>query len=124
MKSISSQSGGMRSDELDGVIAAPAHHRVLFENNVVRVFESTIRAGERTPLHTHLRHRVMYAVSGSTFARRNEHEAIIETTRLPDGSADQPRVMWAGPTELHSMENTGSDDITVIAVEVKSDQTS
>jgi uncharacterized RmlC-like cupin family protein len=123
MESISDRSAGSRSgDEFDGVIVAPAHHRVLFENDVVRVIESTIPAGERTPLHTHLQ-RVIYAVSGSSFIRRNEHGAIIEATRLADGPADTPRVMWAGPTELHTIENTGSDDFTAIAVEVKCDRT-
>jgi len=32
--------------ELDGPIAAPDQHRVIFENDRVRVLETTIRAGE------------------------------------------------------------------------------
>jgi hypothetical protein len=110
-------------DELDGVIAAPDHHRLLFENHLVRVIESKIRAGERTPLHTHMRQRVMFPVSGSSFARRDEHGAVIEETRLADGQTDPARIMWAGPTELHTIENIGTDDLNVIAVEVKCDQT-
>jgi hypothetical protein len=39
--------------ELDGPIAAPAQHKVLFENDRVHVLETTIRVGEVTPLHTH-----------------------------------------------------------------------
>jgi hypothetical protein len=39
--------------ELDGPIAAPDQHNVLFENDRVRVLETTIRVGEVTPLHTH-----------------------------------------------------------------------
>ena len=107
-----------REEELDGVLAAPAHHRVLFENQVVRVIESVIPVGERTPLHTHRHHRVMYAVSGTSFARRDERGAVIESTHLPDGTAER-RVMWAGPTELHTIENTGDEDLVVIAVEVR-----
>jgi len=33
---------------------------VLFENDRVRVLETTIRAGEITPLHTHRSPTVMY----------------------------------------------------------------
>lgn len=35
--------------ELDGPIAAPDQHRVIFENDRVRVLETTIRSGEITP---------------------------------------------------------------------------
>ena len=36
----------MALDELDGVTIAPDIHRVVFENDVVRVLEITIRAGD------------------------------------------------------------------------------
>jgi hypothetical protein len=42
-------------DELDGPVAAPDHHKVLFENDRVRVLETVIRPGDRTPMHMHLR---------------------------------------------------------------------
>jgi quercetin dioxygenase-like cupin family protein len=40
--------------ELVGVAVAPDNHKVIFENDHVRVLETTIAAGEITPLHTHL----------------------------------------------------------------------
>jgi quercetin dioxygenase-like cupin family protein len=39
--------------ELDALVAAPAHHTLLFENEFVRVRDTCIRAGDRTPIHTH-----------------------------------------------------------------------
>lgn len=107
------------NDVHDGVVADPAHHHVLFENEFVRVVESVIPVGERTPLHTHPHQRVMLPMSGSSFARRDAQGVVIESTRLPDGSADQPRVMWAGPAELHTIENTGAEDLVVLAVEIR-----
>ena len=109
------------AEGLDGVLAAPAHHRLLFENDVVRVVESVIAVGERTPLHTHQHYRVMYAMSGTSFARRDEGGAVIESTNIADGAAEG-RVMWAGPTDLHTIENTGDEDLVVIAVEVRCDR--
>ena len=105
-------------DVMDGVTAAPLHHRVLFENGVVRVIESVIRVGERTPPHTHPHPRVMLALSGSTFVRRNPDGVVLEDSRVERGSSDQSSVMWAGPTKLHTIENTGEEDLVVIAVEV------
>ena len=67
--------------ELDGPIAAPDQHRVLFENDRVRVLETTIRVGEITPLHTHRSPTVMYVVSGSHFVRRDETGATMVDSR-------------------------------------------
>lgn len=38
---------------LDAVVAAPKHHRVLFENERLRVLEVTIEAQDEEPVHHH-----------------------------------------------------------------------
>jgi hypothetical protein len=38
---------------MDAVVAAPGSHRVLFENDDVRVLKVTIAAGHHEPEHTH-----------------------------------------------------------------------
>ena len=38
---------------LDAAIAAPANHKVLFENESLRVLEVTLAAGEEEPIHHH-----------------------------------------------------------------------
>jgi hypothetical protein len=106
----------MSTDDLDGVIAAPDHHKVIFENDTVRVLETTIRAGDITPLHTHLTPTVMYVISGSHFIRRDEHGATILDTRV-DPDFVLPRVLYSASTPRHTLENTGSDDLVVIGVE-------
>ena len=47
-------------DSLDAMVAAPESHRVLLENDDVRVLETTIHPGETIPLHTH-RWPIMHA---------------------------------------------------------------
>jgi hypothetical protein len=39
---------------LDAVIAAPAHHKVLFENDRLRVLEVTLEPNDEEPVHHHL----------------------------------------------------------------------
>jgi hypothetical protein len=39
--------------ELDAVIAAPANHRVVFENDRLRVLEVLLEPGQEEPLHHH-----------------------------------------------------------------------
>jgi hypothetical protein len=38
---------------LDAVAAAPKHHRVLFENDKLRVLEVTLESDDEEPLHHH-----------------------------------------------------------------------
>lgn len=110
--------GGIDDSDLDGVVAAPDHHTVLFENEVVRVVETTIRAGDTTPLHTHLTPTVLYVVSGSHFVRRDADGTVLVDTRA-DPSFVLSRVSYAPGIPRHTLENPGSDDLVVIGVELK-----
>lgn len=105
--------------ELDGPIAAPDHHRVIFENERVRVLETRIRAGDIAPLHTHQLPTVMYVLSGSHFIRRDETGATMLDTRSAVPPFEMPRVMWSASNPAHTLENTGDDDLFVIGVELK-----
>ena len=37
----------------DAVVAAPAHHKVIFENDKLRVLEVTLQPNDEEPLHHH-----------------------------------------------------------------------
>jgi hypothetical protein len=108
-----------RRDDLDGVVAAPEHHRVLFEDADVRVVESRISSGERTPPHRHARRRLMIALTGSSFARRDPDGLLLESVHMGD-----VHVAWGEPTGLHTIENTGVDDLRVVAVELLREEAS
>ena len=106
-------------DELDGVAVAAANHRVIFENERVRVLQVTIPAGETMPLHTHPR------------ADRQPHWCPDRTSSVATSGRDDvrharrsglrpPRASYSAPTPRHTIENTGADDLVVIAVELKS----
>jgi hypothetical protein len=106
------------TDELDGVVAAPDHHKVIFENDAVRVVEVTIRAGDTTPLHEHLPPILNYVVSGSHLIRRDEHGNVLIDTRT-DPDYVMPRVMYGETSLLHTIENPGPADLILISVELK-----
>jgi len=50
---VSAENNWTWPPSMDAVVAAPGSHRVLFENDDVRVLEVTIAAGHRVPEHTH-----------------------------------------------------------------------
>ena len=107
----------MTPDELDGPAADPGHHRILFENEVVRVLETTIPAGDRTPVHSHLTPTASYIVSGSHMVRRDPEGTILLDTRM-DPTFVMPRVQFSTGIPPHTLENPGPEDIVVIGVEL------
>lgn len=104
--------------DLDGVVAAPEHHKVLFENSEVRVVKTIVPAGDTTPVHTHPR-RVSYVVSGSYFLRRDETGSVTLDTREDEVELSRSSVLWSDGTPAHSIENPSNEDLVVIAVELK-----
>ena len=46
--------GQVKPDAQDALIAAPANHKVAFENDRVRVLEATVPAHTKEPAHTHV----------------------------------------------------------------------
>jgi mannose-6-phosphate isomerase-like protein (cupin superfamily) len=109
-------------DELDALAAAPENHRLLFENDSVRVLETGIAPGQATHLHTHRWPAALYIMSWSDFVRRDEQGKIVFDSRtIPAVAPGSAR--WSPPLMPHTLENIGTSELRVIAVELKKDQT-
>ena len=67
--------------ELDAVIAAPKHHRLVFENERVRVLDTRIPVGDTVPVHTHRWPAVYNTVRFSHFIRRDGEGNILFDSR-------------------------------------------
>jgi hypothetical protein len=106
-------------EELDALVAAPAHHTLLLENERVRVLETRIPAGETTAVHTHRWPNVQYVVSSPDFIRRDGEGAVLLDTRLTQSRPEPPVILWSEPLPPHSIENVGEADLHVIMVELK-----
>lgn len=109
----------MASHALDAMIAAPGHHDVLFENDRVRILDTRVAAGERTPIHAHEWPAALYILSWSDFVRRDQTGAVLVDSRERPAPAEKSG-LWIEPMPPHSVENVGSSDLHIIAVEVKS----
>ena len=105
---------------LDGPVGAPEHHRVVFENDRIRVLEVVIRAGDTAPLHTHLAPHLVIASSGSQFVRRDADGTVLLDTRTLGPDHRLPTYAWIDGLGPHTLENVGPDDILATAVELKS----
>jgi len=106
-------------DALDALTAAPETHRILFENDAVRVLETTIAPGQTTPVHTHRWPGVLYVLSFGHFVRRDGQGALLVDTR-DAGALPQPgTALWSDSLPPHSLENVDTSEIRVIGVELK-----
>jgi hypothetical protein len=104
-------------DELDAVIAAPRHHRLVFENELVRVLDTRIPVGDTAPVHTHRWPAVYYTLSFSHFIRRDgEGKVLMDSRLLP---AALPSAAWLDCLPPHSVENVGDAEIHLISFELK-----
>ena len=111
--------GGLWPADLDALVAAPAHHTLLFENERVRVLDTHIAPGDRTPIHTHQWPGVLYILSWTTFVRYDAHGAVLLDSRTVPALHAPPPVLWSAPLPPHALENIGATELHLIAVEWK-----
>lgn len=105
--------------DLDALVAAPGHHTLLLETDRVRVLDTRIGPGERTPVHTHQWPAVHYVMSWSPFVRRDGAGAVLVDTRTHASTPAPGAALWGEPLGPHSLENVGSTPIHIISIELK-----
>jgi quercetin dioxygenase-like cupin family protein len=100
------------SDPIDDIVKiSPDVHQVLFENDVIRVLEVTVKPGAKVPMHTNPEN-VNYIVKPGTL-------------RLigPDGSSVElnlsERQVIPAPVGRHAVENIGATEVRTICIELK-----
>lgn len=104
---------------LDALVAAPGQHTLLFENERVRVLDTHIAPGERTPVHTHQWPGVLYVLSWSAFVRYDAHGGVLLDSRTVPVLQAPPPVLWSAALPPHALENIGPTELHLIAVELK-----
>jgi quercetin dioxygenase-like cupin family protein len=105
--------------EHDAMKAAVQHHKLLLENESVRVLETRIRPGEKTAVHSHPWPAVQYVVSFSDFVRYDPDGKVLADSRNMSTKPTPGAALWSPPVPLHYIQNVGTTDLLVIAVEIK-----
>lgn len=105
--------------ELDALTAAPQHHKLLFENEFVRVLDANIAAGEINNVHTHRYPAALYIISWSDFIRYDAEGNILLDSRTLAKTLVAGSVLWGEPLGPHKLKNIGENDLHVISVEIK-----
>ncbi|SLJ98265.1 nuclear transport factor 2 family protein [Salegentibacter salarius] len=110
--------------ELDAVIAAPNNHKILLENDQVRVLEVYLAPEEKEPLHHHKWSSVLYIQEAGDFIDYDSDDKVIfDTQKLPE-PLSFPLTMTKEPEAPHSVVNLSkTKPIRLIRVEMKPEST-
>jgi len=101
------------------MVKAPNHHFVLLDNGKVRVLDTKVEPGQRTPVHAHEWPAALYVLSWSDFVRYDPGGSVLLDSR---GLTAKPAVgstLWGGPIGPRFVENVGSAVLHIVAVEIK-----
>ncbi len=106
--------------EMDAMHAAPDNHKVLLENDQVRVLEVTVLPNETEAVHHHQWPSVLHITASGDFIRRDADGNVIVDSRKFKRDQVLPMTIWKEPQKAHSVENL-SDSITIklLRIELK-----
>jgi hypothetical protein len=105
-------------ETMDALAAAPASHRVLLENERVRVLAVVIEAGTREPEHTHQAASVMIVDEPARIRYYDSGVLLFESPEHSEVPAEA-RVSWMEPEGPHSVENIDQHRYHAIRIELK-----
>lgn len=105
-------------DALDAVVAAPQNHKVVLENERVRVLEVTVHPGEKENLHMHRMPSVMYVMAEDNIRDYDAEGKLLYDSRR-DKSPTTPYTIWMEPQAPHRVENLSNKPVRLLRVELK-----
>ncbi len=96
----------------DAAVAASKTHKILFENDKVRVLEVTIEPGEKEPLHLHPYKSITIIKKPATIRYFDKDGNVISEVATEG-------VSWVEPVELHTTENISATPFQGYRIELK-----
>ena len=104
---------------LDAPVAAPENHRVLFENERVRMLDVVVPVGGREPVHAHCWPSLLYIMFRGKLRERDGMGRVIREVREAPAAASFPMTQWLPVSPPHSIENLDTQPIHLLRIEFK-----
>ena len=117
---VPSRSQDGKLEPLDPLIAAPGFHKLVFENERIRILDVRNKPGDFEPLHKHAR-SVLTILEGGTvrFGLPDGSTKVASVSASVNPPAGEPpQVFWEGAS-VHSVANVGTTPIRLVRVELK-----
>jgi mannose-6-phosphate isomerase-like protein (cupin superfamily) len=103
----------------DAVQAAPQNHRVIFENDKVRVLDVTVAPHTKEPVHAHCWASVLYVMEAGKYVDYGADGNVLFDSRSLATPPKLPMVIYKGPEAPHAVENLDDEPLHLIRVEMK-----
>jgi hypothetical protein len=110
----------------DAVAAAPYSHRVMFEDEHVRVLEIRLPPGATEPIHVHALPSVIFGETGGAGGAkflyteyRMEDGKFVELSSQEISPTAGYRAVWSPPEGPHAISNIGGVPVKFTRVEMK-----
>lgn len=107
------------TDSLDAVVAAPKNHKVVLENDKVRVLEVTVQPGEKEPVHAHKWSSVLYVMEEENIRDYDADGNLLYDTKTDKNPMKTPYTIWMELQAPHSVENLSKKPLRLMRVELK-----
>jgi hypothetical protein len=104
---------------LDAPTAAPQNHRIIFENDRVRVLDVVVDVGGREPLHAHCWPGFLYVMFRGKLREWGTNGNLLREVKETPPATAFPMTQWLDASPPHSVENTDSQPIHLLRVELK-----
>jgi quercetin dioxygenase-like cupin family protein len=107
-------------ERFDAPITAPEHHKIVFENEQVRIMAFRVAPGDVVPVHTHRWSSINYVVRLSDFQSFDADGHLKLDTRTVQFGGREGEAFCLPPfPPLHSVKNIGTCEMLGISVELK-----
>lgn len=106
-------------DSLDAVAAAPNNHKILIENDRVRVLDVTVAPGEMENLHAHCRSSVMYLMYEGVYKDFGPNGELVAEAIEAAPAEQFPMTLWLDPQGPHRVHNLDPKPVRLLRVELK-----
>jgi quercetin dioxygenase-like cupin family protein len=104
---------------IDAVAAAPGNHRVLLENDQVRVLDVVVAPHTKEPVHAHCSPSVLHILQAGDFVDYDASGKVLLDTRKLETPLAFPMTLWKDPEAPHAVENLSDQPLHLIRVELK-----
>ena len=119
---VTTTSASASAKDFDAVAAAPGSHRVLMEDDKIRVLRVEVAPGATEPVHNHRWPSVMYFEQPQPITYI-EYKLVdgrpVETQRFDAPALKATQTVRGEPEGLHAVMNRGTTPFVAVRVEFK-----
>jgi beta-alanine degradation protein BauB len=99
-------------NHIDDIVAiAPQQHKVIFENDQIRILKVTVKPGDKVGMHRNPEN-INYILKSGTL-RLTSPDGSVQDVELTEGQ------VIPAPVSSHAVENIGDAEVQTLSIELK-----